>query len=707
MKRFPALIFVIAAVLLAGCAGQQEYDTARRAYQLRQYDRAIESIRAALKSEPGNEKYIELLSRIRQDAARAEYQKGLQFFEKRQLDRALIAFSNAESYDPSFTEATSAYKVVLERKESVTSAIASVPALLADGKPDEALNRLEEVEAYAITFSEIGDLKAQALAASTIMHTKRGAVYLSEEKFSDARKEFFVALNRKPNYRPAAEGLAKAEAELSAAALVAEGKQLLEDERYEEAYAKFQQALDTVPGHSGALAAMIETSTRWAGSLYEEGKALAENGDFDSLAEALRRFERAGSLTERFADLEERTAAVRAALAGEFLRRAEMYERLGEDYLGLALINYTMSLRADPTQVAVQRKAADVKKSFDRRRAFYIDIRSVDDFSAATSFGKQVAQKLKSAALASGIEDLYVVAPFASVPGAEAVPSAGGMPGRRLTIFTSLLSENVVTRDKEKPQTVRSRYKLGTRFVRNPAFDKARKALAAAQSEETDVEQDYQDAVADAALAVTPEEKAEASERIAFERLRLFDAQDAVTEARRALADTPEDMEEEVFQPYDYKVFSVIMEATVEVSLEAADPDTGAVRNLEVITGSTAAEDTYNEGVLATDAEGAVADAEELPTESELLASARKAAADDAVAWLQKSLGQLNLPYYQRAKDLEEIGDVEGAAEYFYAFYLSAPDKSAPEAVEAINFVREHTHLITKEETAPVRPGMK
>ena len=45
----------------------------------------------------------------------------------------------------------------------------------------------------------------------------------------------------------------------------------------------------------------------------------------------------------------------------------------------------------------------------------------------------------------------------------------------------------------------------------------------------------------------------------------------------------------------------------------------------------------------------------------------------------------------------------EGAAEYFYAFYLSVPNKLSPEAIEAIEYVRNQTHLITPQERRP--PG--
>lgn len=704
MKK--CLIAAVAAVaaMLAGCAGQQEYDTGQRLYQLRQYDEAITYLDKAVASDPANEKYQELRTKARQEAARSEYQRGLAFYEKRQLDQALVAFEKAKTYNPEFKEAFQAYATVEQRKNILQTILTDVPALIATGKPDEALTKLAEVEPFATNFPEVADLKARALAASTIEHTKKGNIYLAEGKYDEARKEFFVALNRTPNYRPAAEGRARAEAQLAAAALVEQGKALLAKSEYEAAYTKFRQAIEIVPGHKDALAAMIDASQKWARALYDEGAALEEKGDFDSLAEALRRYERAGALTERFENLNERIAALKGRLAAEFLRRAEQYSQLGGDFLGLALINYRMSLECDPSQIEVSRKIAQVKDAFDRKRAFYIDIQASDHSSAATSFGKQLAQILKEAALAANTSNLYVTAPYDTASGSAAAPVTSGMSGRRLTIFTTLLAEDVVTSGKTKPELVRSRYKLGTRFVYNPAYQEAKKVLANAEAQLTEVEQRYNDELAVLARADTPEDKAAAADEVDFQRRRLYDAQDNVTKARNGLAATPEQVEEEVFQPYDYKVFNVVMNAKVEVSLEVGDPDTGAVRTLQVVSGAAQAQDTYNEGVSATDANNVQLDPENLPTESELLESARKDTATKAVAWLNETLGNLSQRYYQQAKDLEEIGNVEGASESFYAFYLSTPDKQSAEALEALNYVRANTHLITPEETQPVRP---
>jgi tetratricopeptide (TPR) repeat protein len=687
MRRLLAIAIVAAA--LAGCAGQQDYDMAMRLYQVRQYDEALQHVQTAVRNDPENARYRELLTKIRQDAARAEYQRGLQFYEKRQLDLALVAFEKARTYNPEFTEAATAYDTVKQRRDLIQAVVKDIPTFIASGKPDEALAKIDEIGQFAANFPELPNLKMQALAASTVAHAKQGIVHMQAGRFEDARKEFIIALHRTPNYRPAAEGLAAAEAQMEAA-------------RLEEAFALLQQALKVVPGHAGARAAMVDLTSEWARALYDQGRALEEAGGFDDLAEALRKYERASALTERFADVAQRIANIRSQLTAEFMRRAQQYEQLGPEYLGLALINYRMALHTDESLVEVSRRIAQMDRAYDGRRAFYIDIRPADTTSAGASFTRQLAQQLKEAALMSGIENLYVLASYDGTAGASA-PSPGS-PGRRLVIFTSLLKEDVTTTGENKPETVRSRYRVGTRFAPNPVFQEARRALAQAQAQETEVQQDYEDALARLRQADTPEEADAAEADVDFERRRWYDAQDNVTVAQKALAETPEDVEQEVYQPYDYLVFSVTMDAQVEVSLEVADPESGVVRKLRVIGGEAAANDRYTEAVSATDAENAKPDPKELPTSSELLASARKDAAGKAVGWLKETLAQLSIRYYQDAKELEEIGNTEGAAELFYAFYLSTPDKQSPEAKEAIAFIREHTHLITPEEVAPLRP---
>jgi hypothetical protein len=268
-----------------------------------------------------------------------------------------------------------------------------------------------------------------------------------------------------------------------------------------------------------------------------------------------------------------------------------------------------------------------------------------------------------------------------------------------------VLSETPLVTGQNKPQVMRSQYKVGTRWSLNPAYETARQGLADAEATLSDVGQRFHDSE-DALRLATPAGQPAAAADFEFERRRTYDEEDKVTAARKALAATPSQIEEEVYQPYDYKVFSVTMQAKVEVSLEMGDPDTGASKSLDVISGTASAESKYNEGVLATDSAGITVAAQNLPTESELMAEARKNAATNAVEWLNKSLGQLSIQYYQRGKDLADIGNTEGASEYYYAFYLSTPDKQSAEARTAIEYVRAHTHLITDDETQSPNPAV-
>jgi hypothetical protein len=289
---------------------------------------------------------------------------------------------------------------------------------------------------------------------------------------------------------------------------------------------------------------MIEAASLWAKSLYAQARALEEKGGFEDLAEALRLFERAGALTERFAGLDERILALKKALAGEFLKRAEQYQQLGDEYVGLALVNYKMALHCDPSLVAASRQAAEVKAAFDKKRAFFIDIRSADQSSAGTSFAKQLGQKLNETVLSSGIEDVFLLAPYEGATLSTATGASGGLAGRKMTIFTSVLSENVLTAGQNKPQIMRSRYKVGTRWAPNPDYADAKKLLAAAEDEERDAFQRRTNADDALSIATTPEEHDAAESDLQFATRLLFDAQDKVSNARTAAAAAPEQVEE-------------------------------------------------------------------------------------------------------------------------------------------------------------------
>jgi len=665
---------------------------------MQQYEEALKTAGEAVAKNPTNSQYRSLLEQVQDTAARYEYNIALRYYGKNQLSRALESIEKAVAYKSDFEEARQAYLQVKARLDLVDKVVTEIPSLIANGRPDEALARIQEVQPYASDFPQIRNLKIRALEQSTLLHSKQGLLALQEADYESARNHFQVALNRSPGYPPAVDGLSRANAQLKAQNLVGEGKSLLAQERYSQAYRKFEEALGIVPGHAEAAKGLSEVAARWGRALYRQGEELEAQGDFDSMAEALRSYERAGRLTSLSPETSERVEALKRALAGEFRMRGQEYEQLGEDYHGLAVINYQMSLYCDPKQVELSRRAVTLKEAFDNRRAFYIDIRSEADSSAGATFTKQLTQTLKTAVIESGIKDLYVVAPFDRTDGGENLSSVQGLSGRHLTIFTSLLSEPVIVRGENRPETVQSNYRLGTRFVPNPAYDKGRRAVIEARAEEKDVEQEYERLLEQLRRVDDEDERDSLLSEIEFQRALLDDAEDATIEAERILAATAEQTEEEVFQPYEYLSYTVTMEAKVEVSLEVADPYKGATRTIEVIKGSTVAADAYTEGVEPTDSQGAVTDPKELPTQSELLAEARGDAVTNAVEWLKGALGELSLQYYNRAKELLEIGNIERAAEYYYAFYLSTPERESPEALEAIEFVRRQTHLITPDE---------
>ncbi len=703
MRKLIPILLVALATVFAGCAGQQEFTRGRRLYELQQYEESVRYLEEAVALDPRNKEYAALLAQVKNAAARSEYNRGLLLYGKNQLNQALASFEAAVKYDPNLEEAKQAYASVKERRDIVAALVSEIPALLVEGKPDEALDKISEIQPYVSDFPRIRELKTRALEDSTILHAKRGALALQQERFAEAQTEFQIALNRTPGYSPAVDGLSKANAQIAAATLVAEGRSLLAAGAFGQAYAKFEEALKIVPGHKDAAAALKETAVTWARSLRDEARVLEEKEDFDSLAEALRKYERAGQLSSLTPETNQKIEALKKALAGEFRQRGQQYEELGQDYLGLALINYQMSLYCDGGQQELSRRITSIKEAFDNRRAFYIDIRSESESSIGISFSRQLAQTLKKAVIDSGIKDLYIVAPFEAVADGSLLSQQKGLAGRRMTIFTSLIGEDVITRGEDKPEVVRSSYKVGTRFVPNPDYDSMRRTLAEAKANETNASQDLERLYQEL-RRVAEEDRESLLDDIDFQRSILDDAEDAVIEAEKALAATDRDVEQEVFQPYDYLIYTVTMEAKVEVSLEVADPERGATRQLEVITGRADAEDTYNDGVQATDVGGARLDPRELPTQSELLADARSDAASKAVDWLRTSLGALAMQYHRRARELQDIGNSEGAAEYYYAFYLTAPDKTTPEVRAAIDFVRSQTHFITPDERAPAAP---
>jgi len=109
------LLLVAAALLLGGCPkGNQDYEEARKANALQDYDTALVHYERAARSDPTNAEYKLRAAQARYDAGQFHVQQGNKALKNGDLQLALGEFQKAQLIDPSNTAAEQQVKRTLD-----------------------------------------------------------------------------------------------------------------------------------------------------------------------------------------------------------------------------------------------------------------------------------------------------------------------------------------------------------------------------------------------------------------------------------------------------------------------------------------------------------------------------------------------------------------------------------------------------------------
>jgi general secretion pathway protein D len=131
-------ILVAAALLLGGCPkgkGNQDYQEARKAAALQDYDTALVHFERAARSDPTNAEYKLYAAQARYDAGQFHVQQGKKAVKNGDLQLALGEFQKAQLIDPSNTAADQEVKRTIELMNGQNGPKALNPAT----QPDEQI----------------------------------------------------------------------------------------------------------------------------------------------------------------------------------------------------------------------------------------------------------------------------------------------------------------------------------------------------------------------------------------------------------------------------------------------------------------------------------------------------------------------------------------------------------------------------------------
>ena len=132
MRRLGTILLCVCVGLLAaGCPkGNEDYNRARKAEALQDYDTALERYQKALKADPFNAKYRIKVNQLRFEASEFHVRQGQKLRQKGDLELALAEFQKAYAMDPSSNIAEQEIKATLDllgEREKAAEAAAAPP----------------------------------------------------------------------------------------------------------------------------------------------------------------------------------------------------------------------------------------------------------------------------------------------------------------------------------------------------------------------------------------------------------------------------------------------------------------------------------------------------------------------------------------------------------------------------------------------------
>ena len=243
-----------------------------------------------------------------------------------------------------------------------------------------------------------------------------------------------------------------------------------------------------------------------------------------------------------------------------------------------------------------------------------------------------------------------------------------------------LLGDILQHRVEKKMDTERmtSHYRSGQSEIHNPAWLEAKRQNDAAQDDIAKAEE----------LQRTPGRRKK-SPAEAEEEMRTLTSRQS--ELKKKLDSLPEYVLKDVILPYNYTKRTVQLTGIVELSFRLAE-SSGEAREATHVSMNLPKTYVLLENVKPEDVDG-VLENDTPPDELELLGEAERQTRSAMMSKLVEKLGDLPKTILEKARSQAASKDAEAAAESYILYLNSTPAKSAPERLEAQQFLQKEFNV--------------
>jgi len=562
----------------------------------------------------------------------------------------------------------------------LNAAVETAEGVVAARGYDPAIQALGPYRTFAAEDARIESIMSAAYSS----HFNRGRELAAQQDWENAVTEFRHATEIKGTSKEASAALKDAEIKWSdardhqaAQRAIAESKDYAENKQFIEAY----DVLAELPDAQRALVTdQIEAlkkdypaaATRRAQKLQEVHVPIRGRADEDAVREAYELLSRAAALTGEPA-IKLRLDLLSDKISAYYLDQAKRYldKPLGSG-VGIGWLYLNEAERYTPHLPAVKDAMAQYGPAYQLRSRLSVGIVLRDQTSRRDSpgFADQLADAISTGLESSGLS--------VKVVRQSTDTTAAVQPN---FVLIGEILEHRVVKDGSL-ETLQSKYRTGTREVRNAAWEQASHDDETAQQQLNTAQRALADAQA----------HSRKKEVIAAATDAVANAQRQADESKRKLDATPQTQIQSVTEPYNYTKRKIDLTAAVQLAYRITDSTGNVVEPTVAFPKDDHKTVTIVENVKPEDTEGVKNQGTE-PDEVQFLADVEIQARDALVKSVREKMLTLPAKILKEARNLAGQGDVDGAAEEYVVYLNATQDAQSQERQEAARFLREHYNV--------------
>ena len=651
------------------------------------YGQAIEPLEKALeypKLRKNKRSKIEgMLHEAKLNAARSLFHRGKNFAKRNEVGKAVEAFKKAVEYNPQDVLYGKRLEEEQAKLDDIEEKVSRAYSLgVNDNKWDAALKKLESYRIYENSFPEIADnIKSFKKEASHFFLSKSGT-HLMNQKYLRAYKSVDQALkySNKADLRRMKNALHH----------LVMSEEAWKEHRYLKAYAESVKGLAFQPGHPELITFQERLMDEWCGILYNEAVQAQNNGRF---AAAKAKFTELSKYKPGFLDTEELLLEVTSTLASDSYDKAErIMGSDSRDRIGTAVVHYLL-VREEHSSLYpdINEKIEAAKRLLRKELEFRIALdfqNSSAEPGAAGLVKEQILNRMKrSKALKNiaildrdSIDDILreqgLGQGFLDETTAIEVKKIKGIQaGIRGEVIKLVVRES----GRDRPSYGSSRYVSGTRHVPNPAHQQAQAAVQSSQQNVLQAQSDLNNQQQQNNQMMKQNTNSQYGGLLAglgqissaLNEGALNKAKRDLAEARRVLARTPLQIEENIESDYRYEIFDLRLQGEIVIALKVVNYTTSEISEVHTIRKRDEVADRY---VPGDPGKNVRSDPMELPTIDAFKSKLIAKAIDETFESLVKELGNASDSYFKAGRKAEDMRIESDAVEKYMRFIYSAPN---------------------------------